>query len=151
MTREDFRQKLIAEMRACLESVTPSPWWKQVDDSDGNHQDYIEANYPGEADREALREVLAECIDTLKMAERPEFVDPVHGDEVRMLGNRIGYGALMSSASALWRARLLADGDPVGGEFTCGPCRSTVAGTINRAARALLPRHQDRLSGKREA
>jgi DNA helicase HerA-like ATPase len=86
---------------------------------------------------ERLREALTECIDTLALVEHPRMVDPNYGEEVRHLGDRIGYGALMSSASASWRNRLKEDGNPVGGEFVAGPCYATVLRTL-RIARAAL-------------
>ncbi|RZN19506.1 hypothetical protein [Bradyrhizobium sp. Leo121] len=96
-------------------------------------------------DTAALRGALEECVSVLAMVERPARVDPDHGDEVAALGDRIGYGALMTSASASWRARLGEDGDPVGGEFVAGPCHVTVLRALKKARTALshaLP-HQE--------
>ena len=42
-------------------------------------------------------------------------------DDVRALGERIGYGNLMAQATVAWRAKLAAIGF-AGGEFTIGPC-----------------------------
>jgi len=82
------------------------------------------------------REALEDAEDTLRLVERPAFRDPRHGDEVEALGLRIGFGALMASASASWRERLAADGDPVGGEFVAGPCHNTVVSTLAKIRRA---------------
>lgn len=86
---------------------------------------------------EALEGALRECIKAFELVERPRRVDPDYGSEVNALGRRIGFGALMSSASASWRAALAADGDPVGGEFVAGPCHSTVIQTLGIARAAL--------------
>lgn len=96
------------------------------------------------AENEALRtreaklvEALTDCVDTLALVERPAFVDPVYGDEVKRLGDRIGYGALMSSASASWREAARSRGTPEGGEFVAGPCFATVVSTLRRARAAI--------------
>lgn len=41
---------------------------------------------------------------------------------VRRLGDAIGYGRMMQLAEQIWRAKLVADGLPPGGEITTGPC-----------------------------
>ena len=86
---------------------------------------------------EGWREVLQECVDTLALVERPAFNDPIYADEVEALGNRIGYGALMASASASWREALAKGGDFVGAEYVAGPCHATVVAALAKA-RALL-------------
>lgn len=90
-----------------------------------------------EAERDRLREALEETEETLRLVEHPAFKDPVHGDEVEALGNRIGYGALMSSASASWRERLARNGGLVGGEFVAGPCHVSVVRTLAIVRAAL--------------
>lgn len=84
-----------------------------------------------------LREALTEAEKMLRLVEHPSRVDPLHGDEVAALGERIGFGVLMSSASASWRASIASKGYPSGGEFVSGPCQSTVTSTL-RIARAAL-------------
>jgi hypothetical protein len=84
-----------------------------------------------------MREALQECIDVLALVEHPRREDPQYGVEVAALGDRIGYGALMSSASASWRKRLKEDGYPVGGEFVAGPCQATVTRALRMAREAL--------------
>ena len=42
--------------------------------------------------------------------------------EVIALGERIGYGNMMSLAQEAWREKLIAKGMPEGGEFVTGPC-----------------------------
>lgn len=79
---------------------------------------------------------LEDAIGTLACVERPARIDPDHGEAVAALGNRIGFGALMSSASASWREFLSASGT-AGGEFVAGPCMATVTGTLRRARAAL--------------
>ncbi|MER9769006.1 hypothetical protein NKJ09_23410 [Mesorhizobium sp. M0189] len=80
---------------------------------------------------------LKECIETLALVEYPSHTDPVHGEVVRDLGSRIGYGALMSSASASWRAALENRGGPVGGEFVAGPCQAMVDRALKQAREAV--------------
>ncbi len=87
--------------------------------------------------RQDLVAALAECIEVLALVERPAFVDPDYGPAVEALGERIGYGALMSSASASWRQKLVASGMAGGGEFVAGPCHSTVVSTLAKARAAL--------------
>lgn len=89
----------------------------------------------GEVER--LRGALDNCIDTLALVEQPSFIDKVYATDVAILGDRIGYGALMSCASALWRLRLSERGSPVGGEFVSGPCHATVLSTLKQARAAL--------------
>lgn len=91
--------------------------------------------WKGQAD--ALRVALEECVEVLGLVEHPRREDPDYGHEVATLGDRIGYGALMSSASATWRRRLKEDGGPVGGEFVAGPCQATVTRALQMARAAL--------------
>ena len=90
-----------------------------------------------EAENARLREALGNCVSTFKLVERPSFEDPLHGRAVRELGERIGYGALMSSASAAWRKSAETNGYPPGGEFVAGPCFTTVVDTLRRARATL--------------
>ena len=85
----------------------------------------------------ALQDALKDCIETFELAETPAFVDPHHGVEVEALGVRIGFGALMASASASWRKTLERCGYPSGGEFAVGPCHATVVSALSRARSAL--------------
>lgn len=91
----------------------------------------------GELDR--MREALVECVDVLAMNEHPAFPDPLYHAEVKALGERIGFGALMSTASAGWREVLAAKEWPTGGEFVAGPCFGTVQATLALARAALSP------------
>lgn len=86
--------------------------------------------------REAMRKALKECIEVLRLVEQPQREDPHYGDEVRALGERIGYGALMSSASASWRKKLETHGR-AGGEHVAGPCHSSVIMALRMAEKAL--------------
>lgn len=54
-----------------------------------------------------LRNALQECKEILALQTQPCWIDPLHGEEVEELGERIGYGALMASASASWEKKLL--------------------------------------------
>ena len=86
---------------------------------------------------ELLRAALQECIEVLELVEHPRREDPDYGAVVAALGDRIGYGALMSSASASWRRRMKEDGFPVGSEFVAGPCQGTVTRALQIARAAL--------------
>lgn len=92
-----------------------------------------------------LAELLAaakEAEEVLALMERPRIEDPSYGAEVRELGDRIGFGALMSSASASWRKRLEASGGPVGGEHCAGPCHATVLMTLKVVRAAIAAAEQ---------
>ena len=87
-----------------------------------------------------MEAALTEAEDTLQLCEQPSLQDPAHRDAVASIGGRIGYGALMSNASALWREHLIARGLKGGGEFVSGPCHSTVVGTLKVIRAALHPK-----------
>ena len=82
----------------------------------------------------------AKC--SLELAGSVPAINPHFADEVAALGRRIGYGALMSAASALWRDEL---DDLAGGEFVCGPCRATVESNL-RLIRTTLSNQGDEKS-----
>ena len=86
---------------------------------------------------EAAENALSEAEDTLRLAERPAFPDPDYHEHVKKLGMAIGFGALMTTASAGWREFLLAKGMPTGGEFVAGPSHATVVSTLKKV-RAVL-------------
>ncbi|CAH1678348.1 hypothetical protein [Chelatococcus sp.] len=88
-------------------------------------------------DVEALRTALEEAEELLALVEMPSFPDPRHHDRVKSLGREIGFGALMSTASAGWREVSEAKGYPSGGEFVAGPCLGSVQRTL-RIIRAAL-------------
>jgi uncharacterized membrane protein YccC len=83
---------------------------------------------------EVLEKALEDAEQTLALSEFPRWEDPQYGPEVRALGERIGFGALMASASASWRQVL---GPQAGGEHTAGPCQSTVTATLTTIRQAL--------------
>lgn len=86
-----------------------------------------------EASLATMREALEELVDTLTPASYPAMKDPAHHDEIKRLGDRIGYGALMAGASAAWR-----EATPhKGSEFVAGPCYSVLKADYDRARRAL--------------
>lgn len=86
---------------------------------------------------EAAENALNEAEDTLRLVERPAFPDPDYHEHVKKLGMAIGFGALMTTASAGWREFLLAKGMPSGSEFVAGPCHATVVSTLKKV-RAVL-------------
>ena len=84
----------------------------------------------------ALVEAARDAGDVLQSAASPSNLDPQYSDQIAALGERIGYGALMHGASALWRKSL---GDLAGSEFAAGPCVSTAASRLARLDDALMP------------
>jgi len=86
---------------------------------------------------EKMEGALGEAEQTLALSEFPSREDPEHGPEVRALGERIGFGAVIASASASWRLSLAAKGHPVGGEHVSGPCQATVTATLKAIRQAL--------------
>ena len=74
-------------------------------------------------------ELLRDIREDLAASSHDSLADPYIVSELRSLCERAGYGNVMSSASALWRARL---GDLAGGEFIAGPCRKTAENIISR-------------------
>jgi len=90
----------------------------------------------------AARAVLAMC-------ETRTF-DAPEDEEVAALGERIGFGALMSAASKGWARWLACNKVPLGSQFTCGPCESTVwklLADIDRTLRETS--HSPRAAGPR--
>ncbi len=90
-----------------------------------------------------LREALIDVGEVLASAAKPAKKDPNKHftDSVKALGEMGGYGALMVTASALWRETLEAQG-LAGGEFAAGPCVST-ADSVAVAVRAALQEMND--------
>lgn len=84
-----------------------------------------------------LREALADAEEVLSLAEHPALPDPAYHTEVKALGQRIGFGALMKTASAGWMEANSAKGYPTSGAFVAGPCIGTVQGTLARIRAAL--------------
>lgn len=74
--------------------------------------------------RDVMVEALIRIEPLLSQLALPSRLDPDHSSEIRELGERIGYGALMHGASALWRVHLEENGGS-GGEFVVGPCAAT--------------------------
>jgi hypothetical protein len=87
-----------------------------------------------QAEVERLRETLIDAGDVLERAGTPSRVDPAIAGPVCVLGSAIGYGALMSTASALWREAL---GELAGAEFSASVCVSTAASRARRIDAAL--------------
>jgi hypothetical protein len=85
----------------------------------------------------AVLAALTECEEVLRLSEHPAFPDPLYHEEVKALGRRIGFGALMTTASAGWREVLAEQGYPAGGEFVAGPCFATLQSTLAQVRAAL--------------
>lgn len=89
-----------------------------------------------------LVEALREAEELLALVEHPSNPDPLYHERVKALGEAIGFGALMSTASAGWRERIEERGDPGGSEFVSGPCFGSVQRTL-RIVRAALAKAQE--------
>ncbi len=83
-----------------------------------------------------LEAALREFLEITAPAARVPMRDPDHWRDVEALGDRIGYGAMMSSAQASWRERLKVDGIE-GGEHTHGPCYAVLMSARKQAEDAL--------------
>lgn len=83
-----------------------------------------------------LEAALREFMDITEPAARLGSPDPDYGPEVKALGDRIGYGAMMASAQASWREMLKPHGQE-GGEHTRGPCYAVLLAAREQAKRAL--------------
>ena len=83
-----------------------------------------------------LREAAQESVSVFELVENPSIIDPDHWQEIKALGDRIGYGALMSSASRSWREAIRPRALE-GGEFVAGPCHATVVSTLKQLRAAL--------------
>jgi hypothetical protein len=94
---------------------------------------------------EKIEAALQDFMDATAPAVIPADRDPVHGSRVEELGESIGYGALMTSASASWRRKLILAGTPTGGEFVVGPCMGTLMEVRRRARSAMLSTALDEL------
>lgn len=97
------------------------------------------------ADHELPPDVLAlvraarRVLTTARMSAAIPIADPSCLAEVSALGNRIGFGNLMATASVAWRNYLQKEGWPVGGEFACSPCRRTAELDAEALSAALKP------------
>ena len=84
-----------------------------------------------------MRDALTDAIETMELAERIPFIDPDYGHEIEALGRRIGFGALMTSASASWSKVNVEMGLPAGGHIVSAPCHATVLQSLAKMRKAL--------------
>lgn len=84
-----------------------------------------------------LREALVRAETVLALMERPALEDPECASQVQAIGDGVSYGAVMSSAEALWRQYLESRGGPSGGEHVHGPARATVEKALAEVRAAL--------------
>ena len=138
----DYERRILAalepvavEAARCCSAISPCSWQRH-NGMDSVCPTCLAATAHLAVDQ-AMRVALTEAEETLRLVEHPAFPDPQYHEEVKRLGRRIGFGALMSTASAGWREVLAEAGDPVGGEFVAGPCHSTVVRAL-RIIRAAL-------------
>jgi hypothetical protein len=83
-----------------------------------------------------LREALHVADEVLALCTTRDFPAP-EDPTVRALGERIGYGAVMSAASKEWRDMLRREHGIADGQHTCGPGAATVRGARAKIAGAL--------------
>lgn len=85
----------------------------------------------------AAEGLLREADEVFALCTTRDFSAPEDA-EVRAMGERLGFGAVMSAASKGW-ADMLREHHPeaVGGQFTCGPCAATVDRIRDRIAAHL--------------
>lgn len=94
-------------------------------------------------DRNRLLDAAKEALDVLGLCEGRSF-DAPEDAEVKALGRRIGFGALMSAASKTWAEWLVEQGMPRGSNFVSGPCLATFEKTVavlSSAIKASLAYH----------
>ena len=116
-------------------------WWEECADDDPDGVEYVPATAlaASEARVAEMREALREAEEVFALVEHPAIPDPLYHEEVVRLGCRIGFGALMTTASAGWREVNEVDGYPGSGAFVAGPCIGTVQATVKRIRAALAP------------
>lgn len=130
----------IAQRIALLFDRQPDMSGKQINRLHGERRRMVEDLAAEIATENArLREALEGMVESLRPGEHVPFIDPVHGAVVEALGRRIGFGALMSSASASWAKVAEERGHPAGGEFVAGPCRAVLQSDLRKARAALAP------------
>ena len=81
---------------------------------------------------EEAEKLLREVCDDLARSTPIQMPDPRISEDVEKLAVASGYGAIMQTASCLWRQYLADKGYPKGGEFIAGPCRTTAEMIIGR-------------------
>lgn len=83
----------------------------------------------------SLHLALVEARSVLALCTTRDF-DAPEDEEVRRLGERIGYGAVMSAASKTWASKAKRERLD-GSQHTCGPCELTVTRTLETIDAAL--------------
>jgi len=83
---------------------------------------------------DVLRAALREAQEALRLCRTDRGVKSA---DVRALGSRMGFGALMQAASAEWAAKLDAGREPAGSQYTTGPAEAHVRMVLETIQRAL--------------
>lgn len=83
-----------------------------------------------------VEDALREFLNITKPSTVLKSPDPHYGNDVKALGDRIGYGAMMASAQSSWREVLKRDGLE-GGEHTHGPAYAVLMQVRAQAEAAL--------------
>lgn len=94
-------------------------------------------HHHADAERDRLRAALVEARGVVALCDmRPKhrIKDPEPDAVAAGMGLALGFGALMQSTSLAWRRYL---GCNAGGEFTVGPCQTTVERALQRIDEAL--------------
>jgi hypothetical protein len=132
-------QQLFAELAALRTQLEQAQerldgWKREFEKVQAKRDAYRERAEQAEARETALRDALVRAKDALNWRDnkiRLRHRDPLGEAEIRALGERVGYGVLMSTASRLWYEKA------GGGAFAVGDCLSTVEAADEAAARAL--------------
>lgn len=75
---------------------------------------------------------LNDLIELLERSLEVRIIEVPEDNEVKALGERIGFGALLDSAVKGWHQNAKENGYPPGGAFTVGHCHATVENAILR-------------------
>lgn len=94
----------------------------------------------GENDEDELRAIISEALEpgVFGLQDRSRVSAPEDA-RVRLLGEQIGFGALMDSANRMWRLYAIEKGHD-GSEFIVGPCRKVHESWVAKATFALKGR-----------
>lgn len=139
---EAFALRRAADGRSIAAALEPvRHWYESADHEPRDTVDILKVVVTDlQSDRRdvlAMRAALLKAEEVFELVEHPKEAFTPHVLEVAALGDRIGYGALMSTASALWRRRLAAGDFGPGGEFVAGPCQATIDRMLT-SIRAIL-------------
>lgn len=96
--------------------------------SDDEQRDAFVEGFRAALEMPELKELLEVLERSLKVRE----FDAPEDAEVKALGERIGFGALLCAAVKGWHQSAKEKGCPAGGAFTVGHCHATVKSVITK-------------------